>query len=340
MWRRLAYLGAGAMLSLVILEIVFQLLPTSTATRTGYYVDPNILTYPPGHAFRTSFGWALARPQNHKANNYGFVADKDFVRDPLAVAVIGDSFVEASMLPSGERPATQLQASLPKHPTFALGSPGSSVLDYAERVRFAASTFGITRFVVIMERGDVMQSVCGSGNVQATCIDRKSRTIRTERIVANTSPLSNALRRSALAQYLFSQLRVKPTAIAVLVRTMFAARPTPRSESPVPAPNVELGDLVTQEFFDRLGAYRTGQFVFVMLAPLQTGPARPDPVRARFIEAARSWGASVIDTEPIYRNALAKPGLSLTVSPEDAHWNREAIHMVVPAIAHEIEAFH
>ena len=51
MVRAFLRLLAGALLTLLALELVLRLLPVSTATLTGYYIDPLILTYPPRHRF-------------------------------------------------------------------------------------------------------------------------------------------------------------------------------------------------------------------------------------------------------------------------------------------------
>jgi hypothetical protein len=153
--RTLGFTLCGIGVALVALELLFRLLPVSTSTSAGYYIDPLILTYPPGHTFTTSSGWNLQRPQRHRANNFGFVADHDFARNPEAVALIGDSFVEASMLPARERLAAQLESKLGTRPVYAMGAPGTALLDYAERVRFASQRFAIHDFVLLLEHGDI-----------------------------------------------------------------------------------------------------------------------------------------------------------------------------------------
>jgi len=56
----------------------------------------------------------------------------------------------------------QLERELSGRPVYTMGSPGSSLLDYAERMRFAHDRFGIVDFVLLVERGDVRQALCGS----------------------------------------------------------------------------------------------------------------------------------------------------------------------------------
>src|SRR5262249_49116400 len=145
----------------------------------------------------------------HRSNNYGFLDARDFERDPNAVALIGDSFVEASMLPQRDRLGPQIERRLQAREVYAMGAPGSALLDYAERIRFASERFDIHDFVLLLEHGDVAQSLCGSGNVHAPCLDRVTLAPRTEK-QPPPGTLKKVLRSSALAQYLFSQLKLDP----------------------------------------------------------------------------------------------------------------------------------
>lgn len=342
--RRLGHFLLGVVAVLVILELLFRILPTSTSTRTGYYIDPNIQTYPAHHAFRTSFGWDLERSQAQHANNLGFLAEHDFVPDPRAVALIGDSYVEASMLDMRQRLAAQLETRIGGAPVYAMGGPGSSLLDYVERIRFAHERFGSRTFVIVVERGDVMQALCGSGNVHAMCLDRSTLAPQTQRIASDRRPLTEWLRASALAQYLNSQLRVQADAllekaIGGFRQVIGSVRPraaTPAAARPDEGLRERQIDAVVDTFFARLQPYRDSRFVLVLgcdLNALRTRPAPPPEASiAQLGVAARSWGAAVVDTELLFRRHLEQGGLSLAVSPRDAHWNRIALGLVADEV--------
>lgn len=335
MLRPLGWFVVGASAVLLLLEALLQILPTSTATRTGYYIDPNIQTYPPRHGFQTSFGWDLERPQYQRANNFGFVAEHDFTPEARAIALIGDSYVEASMLPMPQRLAAQLERRRPERPVYAMAGPGSSLLDYAERVRFASEKLAIKDFVIVVERGDVAQSVCGSGNVHAACLDAVTLSPKTERIAGDERWLTNLLRKSALAQYLFSQLRVNVQDLKGRAKQLFEARKAPTVRSAIPGEEERQADAVIRTFFQRLEPYKDSNFTFVLGCDLNalngSSTAAPDVPRTRLIAAARAWGARVVDTEPIFRAHVQRGGLALGVSPRDAHWNPLAIRLVADA---------
>ena len=327
------------------LELVCRLLPVSTATAPGYYTDPLILTYPPYHRWTTSTGWDLRNAQTRSANKQGFVSGQDFEINQLAVALVGDSFVEASMLPAQERPGEQLRRALGSRPVYAMGGQGSALLDYAERIQFAHERFAVRDFVVLMEVGDVKQSVCGSGNIHGPCINARTLAPQVE-TKAPPSLAKAVLRQSALAQYLVSQLKFD------FQRLRSQAFRKPQHVNPattlvvpkkvgvpdVPPPDQEA---VMLAFFKRIQPFAAaGRLVIVMdsdrRALYAAETIRPDPARLRFIELARAAGAAVIDTEPLFRNHIAQSPLKLDVGPTDGHLNALGIQIVVQAAAAQL----
>ncbi|HEY8908237.1 MAG TPA: hypothetical protein VIM63_19650, partial [Rhodoferax sp.] len=212
MLRSFSLWMAGVVSLVLALELLCRVLPVSTSTETGYYTDPVILTYPARHRWIAATGWDLRNAQTLVANNLGYAAHRDFVRDEHAVALIGDSFVEASMLPGADRPGEQLERLLRSRPVYAMGVPGTCLLDYAERIRYAHEQLGVRDFVIVMERGDVKQSLCGSGNNNGPCLDPKTLAPRIETLPP-PGTVKRLLRHSALAQYLVSQIRLTPQAL-------------------------------------------------------------------------------------------------------------------------------
>lgn len=318
----------------VLCELMFRALPVSSATNFGYHLDPKIPTYAPLHDWRYATGWDLRHAQKLRTNNFGFVSALDFKRDESAVALIGDSYVESASLDAVDRPAAQLERALAgQRAVYAMGSAGTALLDYAERIRFAHENFGIRDFVVLVERGDVRQALCGSGNVHSQCLDPKSLQPRTV-TVPDPSPAKRVLRDSAFAQYLVSQLKIVPDTL-----WQQAFRKSEASETAVREPQsassaatkreasdqaMRVVDAVARVFFERVKPHVTGRLVIVVDSDrdaLMRGRAVDDPPRRRFIERAREAGAVVVDTEPLFRAHFKQSGLSLDIGPRDGHFN-------------------
>jgi hypothetical protein len=359
MLRRFLFLAVGFIGMLVAAEVVLRILPVATSTASGYYIDPLIMTYPPGHQWRTATGWDLRNIQRMQSNNIGFASDIDFVPDSQAVALIGDSYVEASMLDGPTRPGPQLTLALAgSRAVYAMGAPGSALLDYAERVRLAHQRFAVRDFVILMEAGDLRQSICGSGNVHGSCLDAETLAPRTQK-VPPASWSKSLLRHFALAHYLNGQLKLD---LPSLLRRVLTTAPPPTSEhTPMQARTVEgaapvgvvraddvkreaMVSAVADAFFARVEPYISGHLVIVVdgrrtqegLADAAVARTPLMLERAQFMRIARSRGAVVIDAEPLYLAHLKQSVLSLSVGPYDAHLNPIGVRLLMRAVAEQL----
>jgi hypothetical protein len=104
-------------LFLGVAEIVLRFLPVSSALQ-GRAVNSGqpIFHFRPNRNFVNSHGWTMRSVTHHRINNAGFVNDQDYRRDdPLPlVAVVGDSYIEARMVPYAETATVGLRARFPE----------------------------------------------------------------------------------------------------------------------------------------------------------------------------------------------------------------------------------
>jgi hypothetical protein len=348
MARWVLHFSAGVLVLMLIAEVALRLLPVSTATLTGYHHDPMIVTYPSDHEWRVATGWDLRNAQPLKANNWGFVAGLDFEWNSTAIALIGDSYVEASMLAADERPAAQLQRIVPGgRAVYAMGGPGSALLDYAERIRLAATQFGIRDFVLLLEASDARQSICGSGNVHAPCLDASSLQPRVERL-ADASLAKRLLRHSALAQYLVGQIRFKPSVLwtAMWTRTVPEAAGVARAGASAEPSNLDVRsmqrrvDAVVDEFWKRAAPHISGRLV-VVVDGRRSGPPQTvgigDLERAYLIGKLTALGVEVRDMEPVFARHVRSSPWSLVVGPHDQHLNSRGVALVVSVVAEALK---
>jgi hypothetical protein len=258
------------------------------------------------------------------------------------VALIGDSYVEASMLAAQDRPGAQLERQLGGRAVFPLGTPGTALLDYAQRIRYASERFGVKDFVVLMEAGDARQSLCGSGNVVSRCLDAKTLQATVERQAA-PSTAKRWLRHSALAQYINSQLKFRPEAFWRSVWTrqtpeLQAAKPDDLDRATVRQADVERSrqviDAVLDRFFSEIAPYAKGRLVIAVDGSRGVEPTPPSDgqfERAYLIASLRERGATVVDLESIFRKHALASGRSLEVGPYDAHLNAIGVGLAMQA---------
>lgn len=344
----LALTLAGAAGTLLACELLLRALPVSSATFVGYHLDPLILSYPAHFEWTSSTGWDLRNAQRSHTNNAGFVGRRDLERRPEAIALIGDSFIEASMLPPADRPAEQLEHALASAPVYALGMPGSALLDYAERMRWAQQHYGLRRFVLLLESGDLKQSLCGSGNVHGPCLDPQTFAPRTE---SKPPPdaLKRLLRHSALAQYLSGQIKLNPQQLwRQAVRQARApvespaAPPAPKTSSTEAARAASPASVaVTQAFLARIRALDLQDLVIVLDADrdaIYAGRDTSSPDQQAFAAALRQAGATVIEGRPLFEQHYRLHGLKFDVGPYDKHLNALGLGLLMNAAAKSLGA--
>jgi len=343
--KKFLYLLFGILAALVSTEMMLRVLPVSTATLTGYYIHPNILTNPPHHQWIMSTGWDLRDAQRMRANNFGFAATVDFQPGHAAIGLVGDSYVEASMLSWAERPAAQLELALgSRRPVYALGGPGSSLLDYAERIRWAYDVLEVREFVVLMESTDATQALCDSGNVHARCLDPETLT-PVLRHRSAPGLIKGLARHSALVQYLVSQLKLTPARILQAEFWKSGGPSTHEAKVPVhrrsqaegaqriSARQATVIDAAVTEFHRLVDPLPDLRVVFVIdmnRKNLEAG--RQDPDQSHHVQQRlREAGYAALRGETYYREHLSRSSLRLDMGPHDAHLNATGVKLLMAA---------
>ena len=107
---------ASIVVCLLAAEVALRFLPVSTGLRSMPVNAENpVLHFTPDRPFTNSLGWNMHNVVHGRANNAGFVNDQDYMRDgPPLIAVVGDSFIEAQMVPYAESLQGRLAVALKK----------------------------------------------------------------------------------------------------------------------------------------------------------------------------------------------------------------------------------
>ena len=217
--RRRLLAVASVLLSLLalalLMEIVLRWLPVNEGLR-GLSVDEQNPVYRlAAHREAVySRGWNFSIVNRIRTNNYGFVNDHDY--DPSAntplLAVIGDSFVEAVMVPFPQTGVARLGNAVGSAGrVYGFGTSGSSLSQYLAYARYVRDTFHPAGLAVVIVGNDFDESLrkykrepglhyfadSPDGNLELTRMDRPVPWWR------------DILAGSALGMYLYVNLEIR-----------------------------------------------------------------------------------------------------------------------------------
>ena len=220
-------LGASALLVAILvpllgLEILLRLLPGAyDGSRMLPVNEENpIFRFEPDREFTWSRDWNFSIVNRVKINNAGFVSDFDYEMNtsgPL-LAVIGDSYVEALMIPFRRTCAGRLAGMLaPAARVYSFGTSGSALSQYLAYAEYVRDTFRADGLVVNVVGNDYDESLKKYSAVPghhyfAEKDDGRAALLRIDREV---SFLYELARSSALARYLVNNLRAQESVHAV-----------------------------------------------------------------------------------------------------------------------------
>ena len=277
-----------------------------------------------------------------RVNNAGFVNDQDYVRDgPPLIAVIGDSFIEAQMVPYAETLQGRLAAALAgKFRVYSFAASGAPLSQYLIFAGHAVREYGARAVVINVVGNDFDESLAAYQRrprllaVRAGC-DRRAAAAPDARTEPGT--LISLARHSALARYVIINLRHPepavrdPLARRADLRQPANAQPRYAGNTDASADQKRVKDsLAALDAFFRDVPERVGlppeRVLFTLdgfrsADAAQAGPGTYfDLMRRAFIEKAAALGYEVIDLDTRFIPRHARTGESFEFV-DDNHWN-------------------
>jgi hypothetical protein len=348
--KSLATLVVSFLLCLAVAEGVLRMLPVCTDLEMQAIDASNpVLRHRPNSEFVFSDGFWLTNANRGHINNFGFVNDQDYDTDdprPL-LAVIGDSYVEALMIPYGLTVQGRLDArEAGRRRVYSFGSSGSSLLDYLYYAAYARQHFR-PEWVVINVVGNDFDEMLLRYRQEPAFHHLKELpdgSLAAIPLEYRLSPGLGLLRRSALARYLSFNIGNASPAMARLLGALHrvaawlfapanAAEPefVGNTAATTDPQRIELSQRAVRYVLDHL-AKATGlppsHVLFLVDSYRIFDPAGLASARRSFfgimreflIAEARGRGYEVVDLQDWFARRHEQDG-SVFQFPDDGHWN-------------------
>ena len=217
--RRQAWLATVTVLGTLVLalgtaEIVLRFLPVATVIRTVPVTAANpVFHYIPNQEFVFSRGWDMSMVNRGRINNAGFVNDHDYRKNdeiPL-LGVIGDSYIEAAMVPYAQTLPGRLARSLEgRLRVYSFGTSGAPLSQYLIWARHAVREYGAEALLINVVGNDFDESYVGYGTRAGFWhyVPDANGELQLRLLEYRVGKLRNMVAASALARYLLFNLQI------------------------------------------------------------------------------------------------------------------------------------
>jgi len=350
------FLGVAG--TLLTAEILLRFLPYYQGFRAQSVSRENpVFRFEPNRTVTTSEGWNFNLANTVHINNAGFANQQDYdeaLTSPL-LAVIGDSYIEAAIVPYPETVYGRLANTLKDNGgrVYSFAAAGMGLPQYLIWARHARDTYRPDLYLFNIISNDFAESLHAHGHSPGGW--RFEKGPEGQGICQLTpyepSLTRRLLRHSALAMYLILNVRAHNAITADPIAFLNLGDKDKRWVANVEAWNPD--EVIIQ--------YKWAVDRFLEFVPEYTGVGwdrvvfsfdgfRPQMyeggeayafarkstwgiMRKYFMERARAYGATIIDLDPAFRRAYAQNGERFEF-PADSHWNGNGHGVLADALRH------
>ncbi|MGE4554062.1 MAG: hypothetical protein AB7D57_13200 [Desulfovibrionaceae bacterium] len=325
---------------LLLLELGLRLLPVNEGLHTQPVDAAHpMLHFEPDRTLTWSRFPDFAMRNTVHVNNAGFVSDQDYdPADPRPlVAVVGDSYVEAAMVPWAETGHGRLARLLaPGTRVYAFGASGAPLSQYLACADWVRRTYAPARLVVVVVGNDFDESLFRPGAMPGFHYFREGPAgLELVRKDYAPSLWTRLARRSRLALYLAVNVQAG-SALRGLLHGQDAGDPAAfvgQTAAAADAARLAASRRVVDAFLERLAqaaGLPPGDVLLVVdgMRPNLYDPAGLakakgsyfDEMRTYLMTRARTMGYRVADMQPVFRAHWLAHGQRFEF-PRDGHWN-------------------
>lgn len=347
----LASIACGLLLAALLLEGLCRLLPVNETLRSMPVDAANpVLRFEPNRSTLWSKGPDFCLTNSVRANNWGFINNQDYLSDapgPL-VAVIGDSYIEALMLPWEQTGQGLLAKALEDRArVYSFARSGAPLSQYLAYAQWASGRFRPDRLVVLVVGNDYDESLSVYKSTPGFHYYTDTPAgLELTRVDYHPGLGVKLISSSRLLMYLFTNLKVME--LPQLIRTRFFSSATAyvgNTEAQAEPWRLEQSrravDKALEEFPARTGLppARICLVVNGLIPEVYSAPARKaalasyaGQMNAYLMERARKLGYRVIDMQPVLERDYDEHGQRFDLSPCDGHWNARAHRLFAKAV--------
>jgi hypothetical protein len=332
-------------------EILLRFLPVQSGLRSHPVNAENpVFHFTPDRDVTFSRGWNFDLVNHRRVNNAGWVNDQNYRKEdetPL-LAIIGDSYVEALMVPYGNtlygRLAKELEG---RQRVYSFGASGAPLSQYLIWARHAVHEYGARAVIINVVGNDFDEShvAYNTGPGWWVYVPGPDGNLHLRLIEYRPGWLRSAVHNSALARYIFfnlqfwiawNEIRAFFFGSPALAAPRYAGNTAAEAGSARVQTSLAAMDAVFRDLPAIVGLppdrvlFTLDGFRYPEAAVAGTGTYF-DLMRRAFSSKALSLGYEVIDLDSKFFEHYAAHGERFEY-PRDAHWNETGHTVVTEAV--------
>lgn len=338
----------GTALAVLLMEGVFRFLPVSDGLMANQVDEQSpVFRFSPNRDVTWSRDWNFSIVNNLHINNAGFVNNQEYVDDerPL-LAVVGDSYVEAAMVPYSETLHGRLSAELgDTGKVYSFAASGAALSQYVVWAKEAKENWGASALAIVIIANDFDESLMEYKSAPGFHYYQRDTdgTLKLARQDYYPSRIRTISRKSALLRYLALNLHalermrmlinwvVTEAQAQTYVGNTSADASPKRLQDSREAVSAFLRDLVSE------AGWQPNEIMFLVDGVRYPGSVAQasgsffSQMRSHFIVESRRTGFRVVDLDPHFFETY-KAEKRRYEFPTDGHWNRHAHQVAAQAL--------
>jgi hypothetical protein len=335
-------------------EIALRFLPDATGMRSVAVTAANpIFHFEPNRDFTYSRGWDFVMVNHGHVNNAGYVNDQDYRRDdksPL-LAIVGDSMIEALMVPFGDTIEGRLAKALAgKSRVYSFAASGAPLSQYLIWARQAVREYNANALLISVVGNDFDESHASykTGAGFWTYTPTLDGRLELKLYELNRGLAWSMVQRSALARYLFinmhfnrymadfSWMRALVMGKQALDQPRYAGNTEAAATDSRIKDSLNALDAFFRDLTEMTGlpperiAFTLDGFRYPEVARQNSGTFF-DRMRQAFLEKAQARGYEVIDMDRVFFPNFDQNKQRFEFE-RDGHWNGMAHGLAAEAV--------